>query len=148
MTSVSDDDNVIHVEFGAPEPPPQEPREPPSEENLEKLEIFTELVDRGTVMVTLDARRDDVVVPSRFSDELRLNLNFCHMFRIPDFEYDEWGVRASLSFSGVDHYCDIPWEAVYMMRSHVENEVMLFPTAVPPEMVAFMRPPDSSDEEE
>ncbi len=145
---MSDDDNVIHVQFGAPEPPPKE--EPPaeaSEENLEKLEIFTELVDLGTVMVTLDARREGVVVPEMFTDELRLNLNFCHLFGIPDFDYDQWGVRASLSFGGVDHWCDIPWEAVYMMRSHVENEVMLFPGAIPQEMLALFPPPTLAEEE-
>lgn len=140
---MSDDDNVIHVQFGASDPPPQEqPAEPAPEENLEKLEIFSELVELGTVMVTLDARSEGVVVPQMFSDEMRLNLNFCHTFGLPDFEYDEWGVRASLSFSGVDHWCDVPWSSVYMMRSHVENEVMLFPAAIPSEMMAFIGPTD------
>jgi len=96
------------------------------------------MVEKGTVLVTLDARRDGVMVPGQFADQLRLNLNFCHMFGIPDFEYDAWGVRASLSFGGRDFYCDVPWPAVYMMRSHVENDVTLFPASIPPEMLAFV----------
>ena len=115
--------------------------------NDEKLEVFTEMLDRGTVLVTLDARREDVGVPPHFASEMRLNLNFCHLFGISDFEYDEMGVRASLSFGGVDTYCDVPWTAVYMMRSHVENDVTLFPGSIPPEMLAFVAPPDMGEEE-
>lgn len=137
-------DNVIRVQFGAkpvaePEAKLEEEGSEPSEGNLEKLKVFTDLVDRGTVLVTLDARREGVWVPGQFSDEMRLNLNFCHGFGIPDFDYDGRGVRASLSFGGHDIFCDIPWEAVYMMRSHVENEVMLFPLDIPPEMLAMMQ---------
>lgn len=134
---MADDDNVIRVQFGAAAAP--QPAEPPPAGNDEKLGVFSDMVERGTVLVTLDARREDVTVPPQFRGELRLNLNFCHMFGIPDFEYDEWGVRASLSFGGVDFYCDIPWTAVYMMRSHVENDVMLFSQSIPPEMMAFVQ---------
>ncbi len=137
---MGDEDNVIRVNFGGPAAAePEEPSEP-RPTDPEKLALFSDMVDEGTVLVTIDARRPDVVVPPQFKDELRLNLNFCHMFGIPDFDYDEFGVRASLSFGGVDQWCDIPWDAVYMLRSHVENDAMLFPDSVPPEMLAFVRP--------
>lgn len=132
-----DDDKVIHVNFGAPVAPEPEPEpEPVPDANYGKLRRFTEMVDEGTVLVTLDARRDGVVVPPQFSREMRLNLNFCYGFGIPDFDFDDYGVRASLSFGGVDFYCDVPWPAVYMFRSHVHNDAVLFPEDVPPEMLA------------
>ena len=143
---MSDDDgNVIRVDFGARSAPaPEPPAQQSHPDDMAKLEVFSELVDVGTVLLTLDTRYAGVVVPERFAGDLRLNLNFCHRFGIPDFGYDEAGVRASLSFSGVDHWCEIPWGAVYMMRSHVENEVRLFTGSIPPEMLAFfgaLQPP-------
>lgn len=141
-----DDDNVIRVDFGAQSAPPEEPRPAAPPENDEKLGVFADMIEKGTVLVTLDARREGVVVPPQFAGQMRLNLNFCFLFGIPDFEFDPWGVRASLSFGGVDSWCDVPWSAVYMMRSHVENDVMLFPHSIPHEMLAFV--PGEGDEEE
>ena len=47
------------------------------------------------VMVVMDTRRQGVQVPPRFADDFQLRLNFSHKFYIDDFEYDEYGVRAS-----------------------------------------------------
>ena len=140
-------DNIIRVDFGGgtPQGEPQTDvseleADVSAEQSEEKVRIFSELLDRGTVMVTLDSRRDDVTIPDDFRDEFRLNLNFCYQFAIPDFEFDDVGIRASLSFGGVDYWCDIGWDAVYMLRSHVENDVVLFPNDFPPEMVALLPP--------
>lgn len=143
---MADEDNVIRVAFGARPTPPEPVEEPVPPANEEKLGVFAEMIEKGTVLVTLDARRDGVEVPPQFVGEMRLNLNFCYQFGIPDFEFDGWGVRASLSFGGRDQWCDLPWSSVYMMRSHVENDVTLFPASIPPEMLAFVA--DSSSEEE
>lgn len=132
---VADEDNVIRVQFGAQPAPPEAETPAPPLANDEKLGVFSDLIEKGTVLVTLDARVDGVTVPGHLSDQHRLGLNFCHLYGIPDFEYDGWGVRASLSFGGRDSYCDIPWGAVYMMRSHVENDVTLFPESIPREML-------------
>lgn len=144
----SDDDNVIHVNFGAEtEGAPaatNSDRPGPNDDQdalrvgQEKLRIFSDLLEEGTVMVTLDSRRAGVVVPTQFLGQPQLNLNFDHLFRIPDFEYDEQGVRASLSFGGVDQWCDVPWSAVYMMRSVESQDVMLFPGQLPAEMAALI----------
>lgn len=142
-------DNVIRVDFGAassaaqPRGELREVHEPSeaevtAEQSAEKTRIFGELIELGTVMVTMDARPDSVLVPDEFKDEFRLNLNFCFSFGIPDFEFDDRGVRASLSFGGVDVRCEVPWDAVYMLRSHVKNDVVLFPNDFPPEMVALL----------
>src|SRR5690606_2576050 len=124
-----------HVNFGAREPEPEPEPEPVAPGNYEKLRRFSEMVDEGTVLVTLDARRAGVVAPSRLTGEMRLNLDFCYGFGIPDFDFDEYGVRASLSFGGLDVYCDIPWPSVYMFRSHVHNDAVLFPEDLPEEML-------------
>lgn len=134
-------DNVIRVNFGGAPPPEDEPAEGEFEANEEKLRVFSELVDEGTVMVTFDARQEGVLVPAEHSDNLRLNLNFCHLFEIPDFDYDVRGVRASLSFGGRDFYCEVPWHAVYMMRSHVRNDFAVFPASLPEEVLATIPPP-------
>lgn len=133
---MDDENNVIRVNFGKKEVEEPEP-EP------DKFAVFTKLIENGTVMITLDARADGVSLPSQFESEFRLNLNFCYSFGIPDFLFNPKGLSASLSFSGVDSWCDIPWEAVYMMRSHIENNVVLFPESLPPEMIAFLDDPDS-----
>jgi stringent starvation protein B len=104
----------------------------------EKLRDFTEMVERGMVMVVLDARRFGVRVPARFAGELELRLNFSHKFQVPDFRYDERGVRASLSFQGSPFFCDIPWTAVYQLRSHVDNHVRLWPDDMPEELLAMI----------
>ncbi len=130
-------DNVIEVDFGA-----KREKAPPATsegENAEqKLEAFSRLVDGGTVMVTLDARRPGVSVPEQYAEDAQLNLNFCHDFQIPDFSYDESGVRASLSFNGRDVWCDVPWDAVYMMRSHESGDVLIFPSSLPEEIQALL----------
>lgn|GEM_PF-562039 len=100
----------------------------------EKLFAFQKLIEMGMVMVTLDARTHGVRVPTRFKNDLQLHLNFSHRFGIDDFQYDERGVQASLSFQGQPFRCVIPWSAVYMMRSHVDQAVAIFPEDLPNEM--------------
>ncbi len=135
-----EDNNVIHVNFGgapdAEEPEPQ--ASDPDSPGAEKCRLFDELLEDGTVMITLDSRRSGVVVPPQFMGQVQLNLNFDHLFGIADFAYDDEGVRASLSFGGVDQWCDVPWSAVFMMRSLESEEVMLFPSELPPEMMALI----------
>lgn len=134
-------DNVIEVDFGAKREPPEvkASSDVPTAENAEqKLEAFSRLVDGGTVMITLDARRPQVSVPAKYETDAQLNLNFCHEFGIPDFSYDEEGVRASLSFGGRDVWCDVPWDAVYMMRGHESGDVLIFPSSLPEEIRALL----------
>jgi heme-degrading monooxygenase HmoA len=127
MTDDKEPTNVIRVSFGKTE-------ESSDPDAAKKLEAFSRLIDEGMVMVTLDARMPNVVVPAQHKDDLQLGLNFSHRFAVTDFEYDLKGVRASLSFGGVPHRCDLPWESVYMLRSHVTDEVVFFKAAFPDEL--------------
>lgn len=126
-------DNVYHVNFSrGHQKPTQDPDTLGSHESkweeiwdhqglitlgsTRKLIDFTEIIGRGTVLVTLDARFDTVTVPEEFSSRGNLNLSFDHRYNIADFSYDSSGVRASLSFSGIPQWCDIPWDAIYAMQ--------------------------------
>ncbi|MCP4498958.1 MAG: hypothetical protein GY822_03200 [Deltaproteobacteria bacterium] len=131
-------ENVVKVDFSRSAKAPDDdysikslPQAPRGEE---KLFAFEKLVEVGMVMVTLDTRRKGVQVPARFRNDLQLHLNFSHRFGIDDFLYDEQGVQASLSFHGRALRCVVPWTAVYMMRSHVDQAVAIFPEDLPEEM--------------
>lgn len=111
---------------------PEQSGDPESEV---KLEVFSDMIEQGVVMVTLDARRDGVEVPAKHEGDPRLNLNFSHGFQVPDFTYDSDGVRASLLFDGRDVWCDVPWEAVYMLHSQGTDEIVQFPSSMPEEIL-------------
>ena len=152
MTDHDDDnspaDNVVRVDFSSRKPkakaaPPSQRVQPPastelSPERPEKLRQFARLIEKGMVMVTVDARLPEVRVPTRFVGELQLNLNFSHRFGLDDFNYDDVGVRASLSFGGTPFLCDLPWSAVYGMTSQVDAERLLWPDSFPRELVNLL----------
>ena len=87
-----------------------------------KLEIFKKGLENGIVMITLDATREGVSVPSRFSKDFALSLNFSYRYNLPDFAFDEEGVSATLSFDEGYFYCLVPWEAVYRIGNEVWPE--------------------------
>lgn len=139
---MSDDNKIIKVDFGAKRvvrddepakftPPVDMPDDP---ETAKKLVTILKMLESGTVMVTLDARKEGVEVPSIHRENAALHLNFDYEFGIPDFAVDADGVRASLSFGGRDHWCDIPWAAVYAMRGQQDDELMVFPKSFPDEL--------------
>lgn len=148
MSERDDDgsDNVVRVDFAAKRPKPAPPptrTQPPAAVELgperpEKLRMFARLIERGMVMVTLDARTGLARVPAKLASELQLNLNFSHRFGLEDFDYDDDGVRASLSFGGQPFFCDVPWSTVYGLTSHVDGERLLWPDSFPKELVSML----------
>lgn len=104
------------------------------ESNEEKCELFSQWIDAGMVMVTLNSSLLGVKVPEQIQGLIQLNLNFSHNFYLDDFEYDRRGVRASLSFSGRSYFCEIPWPAIWTMRSDVLSKVAISPKSVPLEL--------------
>jgi len=101
----------------------------------EKKERLLELLERGMVMVHLDARASGVNVPSAHLDNPAMALNLSYRFQIPDFRVDDMGVFASLSFNRIPHSCCIPWEALYAMRSHVDDTMHVWVEDIPAEIV-------------
>ena len=109
------------------------------------LEAFGAYIERGMVMVTLDATLVGVSIPNALRGNPQLTLNFSHRFFIDDFVYDERGVRASLSFSGQPFICDLPWSAIWMLRCHADDQITLAPTHVPEALRSTLLVQDSAD---
>ncbi len=123
--------DVVRVDFGGEkrrslQEVVEEAKKSQSGLETAKYRVFERMVEQGMVMVTLDTRMAGVVVPDQFEGLPELRLNFSHLFQIEDFDYDERGVRASLSFEGVRRFCDVPWEAVFMLYSHETGDVVVF----------------------
>jgi hypothetical protein len=139
---VTDEDptpNVVRVDFKrAQRTSPADPLAP------QKFAVFSRFIEKGKVMVTLDARRTGISVPSHLAGESQLNLDFSERFGLADFIYDERGVRASLSFQRQPFFCDVPWSCVYALFSHADNERITWASALPQETLAQL--PDASVE--
>jgi len=75
------------------------------------------LLREGWTSLHLDARRPGVVVPETLRGEPHLVLQYGHdlPIPIPDLEIDDYGVRATLSFSRTAHRTVVPWSAVYVV---------------------------------
>ncbi len=100
----------------------------------EKKQHLLAALDRGMVMVHLDARRPGVVVPAEFRTESHLRLNLSYRFEPSDLSVGEWGLRSTLSFSGARFTVAIPWSAVFAITSHASHEFWMFPEDMPPEL--------------
>lgn len=101
----------------------------------EKKERLLTALEKGMVMVHLDARRPGVNVPEALADEAHLRLNISYRFDPPDLSVGEWGVRSTLSFSGRRFTVAIPWNALFAITSHVTREFWMFPDDLPPELL-------------
>ncbi len=100
----------------------------------EKKQHLLAALDRGMVMVHLDARRPGVVVPSEFRTESHLRLNLSYRFEPSDLSVGEWGLRSTLRFSGNRFTVAIPWCAVFGITSHASHEFWMFPEDMPAEL--------------
>ncbi len=100
----------------------------------EKKQHLMSALDRGMVMVHLDARRAGVLVPQEFRTESHLRLNLSYRFEPSDLSVGEWGLRSTLSFSGSRFTVAIPWSAVFAITSHASHEFWMFPEDMPPEL--------------
>lgn len=107
-----------------------------SGDTLSKKERFLELLDRGSVFVYLDPRREGVKVPSWLATKpqlvLQIGLNFA--IPIPDLEVDDDGVRCTLSFNRSPFHCDLPWSAVFAFRDDLDK-ITYWQADMPAELV-------------
>jgi stringent starvation protein B len=97
-----------------------------------KPQAFLALLKEGWTSLHLDARSPGVIVPPAFRGEAHLVLQYGHdlPILIPDLEVDEYGVRATLSFSRAPHLTVIPWSAVYAVAC-VDGRGVLYQEDVP-----------------
>lgn len=82
-----------------------------------KRETIERLTRAGVTAIMLDARQPGVDVPSEFRVKDDLILNISHNFDPPDLRFNDWGISATLSFSGTRYPCRVPWSAIYVART-------------------------------
>ena len=118
-----------------------------STERPSKRHAFLALLREGWTSLHLDARRPGVVVPANLKREAHLVLQYGHdlPIPIPDLEIDDYGVRATLSFSRTAHVTVVPWSAVYVVACD-DGRGVLYTEDVPNDVaVISARPSDSGD---
>jgi stringent starvation protein B len=99
-----------------------------------KRELLESLLEKGMVMVVLDARRPGVAVPPHLAKDPQLRLNLSWRFGFL-MELDAWGVKATLTFGGSPFTCRLPWNSIYAMVSHAsKDEQYIFPGELPVEL--------------
>jgi stringent starvation protein B len=114
----------------------------------EKKDRLLAALDKGMVMIHLDARRPGVLVPASLRNERHLRLNLSYRFEPPDLTVGEWGVRCTLSFSGSRFTVAVPWSALFAIRSHSTEELWIYPDDMPPELIQATIPLKSETEDE
>ena len=93
------------------------------------------MLGEGIVMLHLDPRAPEVVVPAHLKVGPVLRLNIAYGFRLPALEVGDDGVYAVLSFSGQNFGCTIPWGAVFALTSPDDpTRGAFFPESVPREL--------------
>jgi hypothetical protein len=109
-----------------------------STERPTKRQAFLALLREGWTSLHLDARKRGVIVPASLRGEAHLVLQYGHdlPIPIPDLEVDDYGVRATLSFSRTAHLTVVPWDAVYVVTCD-DGRGVLYSEDVPPD-VAFI----------
>ncbi len=105
--------------------------------DAEKQAQMLHLLKMGTVMVFIDARRPNVIIPEKHAGDFQLRLNFDYAFEIGDFKVLPDSLEATLSFNQIDFFCRIPFSAVYLMICHESQVGGLFPESIPKEMMDF-----------
>lgn len=106
-----------------------------------KKEQLLRLLERGSVFVHLDPRREGVVVPAWLAKKppLVLQLGFNFPIPIPDLQIDDDGVRCTLSFNRSPFYCILPWSAIYALVSE-DGTVTVWPSDLPTELTPLAEP--------
>jgi stringent starvation protein B len=116
-------------------PPP-----PPS-----KKDVALALLEKGSIFVHLDPRRDKVVVPKAFWVQSELVLQFGTEMRVPvaDLDLDDEGISGTLSFARRPFWCRVPWAAVFAIVGE-DRRGAVWSQDAPPENKSIKgeRPPE------
>ncbi|MDC3954603.1 ClpXP protease specificity-enhancing factor SspB [Polyangium jinanense] len=110
-----------------------------------KKEVALALLEGPSMYVHLDPRRSGVLVPKRFLDkpQLVLQIGMNMIIPIPDLKVDDEGVTCTLSFDRAPFWCRMPWNAIYALVGE-DGRGMMWPTDIPPEVVAQMQAPQQA----
>ena len=112
-----------------------------SPERPPKQQAFLALLKEGWTSLHLDARHPGVSVPAAFRGEAHLVLQYGYDLPVPirDLEVDDYGVRATLSFSRTDHLTVVPWSAVYAVAC-IDGRGVLYDDDVPSDVSVVATP--------
>jgi hypothetical protein len=115
----------------------------------DKRAAVEELLERGAVLIHVDARRDDVVVPPRLRGDARLVLRFGYRLApaIVDLAVDDDGIAGTLTFGGLPFYCKLPWPAVYAAIVEGEHRGTVWPEDIPDVVMEKAPEPPPTDPE-
>jgi stringent starvation protein B len=100
-----------------------------------KKEVLLNLLEKSSVLMHLDARREDVHVPRNLKTNPQLILQLGLNLPVPirDLEVGDDGVKCTLSFQRVPFYCVLPYPAIFAMVSE-DGRAMVWPEDVPGEV--------------
>lgn len=101
-----------------------------------KKDVALALIERSSVFVYLDPRREGVVTPAGFKREPKLVLQVGLNMAVPirDLTFDDSGMSCTLSFNRTPFFCVIPWGAVFALTDE-NGQGMVWPDDVPRELV-------------
>jgi hypothetical protein len=100
-----------------------------------KKEVALALLERSSVYVHLDPRREAVVVPVwlKKQPQLVLQVGLNMHVPIPDLNLDDDGMSCTLSFNRAPFYCVVPWSSVFAMVGD-DGRGVVWPDDVPAEV--------------
>jgi stringent starvation protein B len=112
----------------------------------DKRRTVDALLARGAVLVHVDARRPEVVVPARFRPDPSLVLRFGYSLSPPihDLTVDDDAIAGTLTFAGQPYRCVLPWTAVYAAMVEDEQRGTVWPEDVPEDVLASTAEPQGS----
>jgi stringent starvation protein B len=95
------------------------------------------LLERSSVFIHLDPRKEEVRVPPWFKKQpqlvLQVGLNMA--VRIPDLDVGDEGVSCTLSFNRSPVFCYMPWTSVFALVAD-DGKGMIWPNDIPKEVAA------------
>jgi stringent starvation protein B len=100
--------------------------------NADKRATLVRMLEKGMVLVHVDARAVGVHVPLAHANDPQLRLNLSYRFASHDLEVGPTLVRCTLSFSGQQFLCELPLDAIYAATSHVSGDAVVWPESLPP----------------
>jgi stringent starvation protein B len=109
--------------------------EPLDRKGPEKKARLLSALEQGMVMIHMDARRPGALVPASLKQEAHLRLNLSYRFDPPDLTVGDWGIRSTLSFSGVRFRVAVPWSALFAITSYATKEFWMYPDDMPKELI-------------
>lgn len=106
----------------------------------EKRRQLQVMLDAGLVMIHLDPRGPEVIVPQQFKEDHVLRLSLAWGFKLPALDIGVDGVYAVLSFNRQNFGCTLPWGAIFAMTApDAGHEGVVWPESVPPELAPYFQ---------